>query len=364
MPINPFQTLAEMGWGQYHAKKSGAIDSPKAMVTLANQGHRGGKVGAPGPTTRGLMNPQAGGRMPEGNASIGRPNYGNQQPQQPPQRQGRRASFGGMGAGATKGGGGMTAGGDIKFDLSVGKTDYRGANMAGARIGASGMGARTSDSNLGDIDQSQSYAPETTGPKGGSSRGGAGAPGKGGAGGIKSGAGSGPGGAGGAGRGGAGGNAARGGDAGDMRTDNSGVTFGSPVVQIGRNRLGSPNISSRSDTRTTATLQQNTGGKEKTPAPKNPAQKKSAPKNAEKPPYVDKGEQRGRLKASKATWAAVDAGAQREKESSAPKEDPKAETKKKEKIKETAKKSVDKAVQTSPPPALTRKDKKKSSKKK
>ena len=129
--------------------------------------------------------------MPKGNANIGRPDYGSQQPQ----RQNRKMAFGGMGAGATKGGGsGMTAGGNINFDLrqdnSTGKTDMRGANMQGARVGALGMGAKTSDSNLGDIDQSQSYSPSTT-AKAGSSRGGAGAAGKGGAGGAKAGAGSG-----------------------------------------------------------------------------------------------------------------------------------------------------------------------------
>ena len=93
--------------------------------------------------------------MPQGNADIKRPNYGAQTSEQP-QKGSRRASFGGMGAGAVKGGGsGMTAGGDIKFDLSIGKTDMRGANMQDARIGQlGGMGNKMGDANQSDVDAS------------------------------------------------------------------------------------------------------------------------------------------------------------------------------------------------------------------
>lgn len=335
MPVNPFQTVAEMSWGDYKTKKSGYVQSPQAQSSLAGQGHRS-KGWAPGAPEATLEAPRAGGKMPMGNANIGRPDYGSQQPQQ---RQSRRASFGGMGAGATKGGGsGMTAGGDIKFDLSIGKTDMRGANMQGARVGALGMGAKTSDSNLGDIDQSQGYTPTTTGPKAGSSRGGAGAAGKGGSGGAKAGAGSGPGGAGGAGRGGAGGNAARGGDTGNMTTNMDGQKMGSPVLNIGRNRIDSDNISRRSNTRTTKTDVSASGSATASADTKTDA-RKSVPMKAKK---------------EKTTAEPTNA--------SAPKEDPKAESVGKETVKTKAKKAVSKATKT-PPVALTKNTKKKGAKK-
>lgn len=251
MPVNPFQATAEMQWGGYESKKSYRGQGQMGAGSLSGQGHRS-KGWAPAAPEATLSQPRAEGRMPQGNADIKRPNYGAQTSEQP-QKGSRRASFGGMGAGAVKGGGsGMTAGGDIKFDLSIGKTDMRGANMQGARVGALGMGAKTSDSNLGDIDQSQTFSPSTT-SKAGSSRGGAGASGRGGAGGSKAGAGSGASGAGGAGRGGAGGNAARGGDTGSMNTNMSGQRMGSPVLNIGRNRIDSDNIKRESTTRTTST---------------------------------------------------------------------------------------------------------------
>jgi len=339
MPVNPFQTVAEMSWGDYKTKKSGYVQSPQAQSSLAGQGHRS-KGWAPGAPEATLEAPRAGGKMPMGNANIGRPDYGSQQPQQ---RQSRRASFGGMGAGATKGGGsGMTAGGDIKFDLSIGKTDYRGADMQGARIGASGMGAKTSDSNLGDIDQSQGYTPTTTGPKAGSSRGGAGAAGKGGSGGAKAGAGSGPGGAGGAGRGGAGGNSARGGDTGDMTTSMDGQKMGSPVLNIGRNRIDSDNISRRSNTRTTKTDVSASGSATASADTKTDA-RKTVPTKTKK---------------EKTTAEPTNASAPKED----PKEDPKAESVGKETVKTKAKKAVSKATKT-PPVALTKNTKKKGAKK-
>ncbi len=176
MPINPFQQYQEAGFGGVNLRAQQRGTGQMGAGSLSGQGHRS-QANMQGPTYGELKpTPKASGRMPEGNANIGRPDYG-QQKQQQPQRQGRLASFGGMGAGAVKGGGsGMTAGGDIKFDLSIGKTDYRGANMAGARIGASGMGATSTDSNFGDIDNSQTDSSsrtliqQTGSPKGGDAK--------------------------------------------------------------------------------------------------------------------------------------------------------------------------------------------------
>lgn len=155
MAVNPFQTVAEMSFGQYDTKKSGAVRSPQANTSLSGQGHKGARGFAPGYTEATLSEPRAGGSMPQGNADIKRPNYGQQQSQEP-QRQSRKMSFGGMGAGATKGGGsGMTAGGDIKFDLSIGKTDNRNANFSNARVGQlGGMGNTQADNNQSDTDAS------------------------------------------------------------------------------------------------------------------------------------------------------------------------------------------------------------------
>lgn len=320
MPVNPFQTVAEMSWGDYKTKKSGSISSraPNVSTNLSGQGHRstGSTQAIP---VGSLYEPRAGGSMPQGNADIKRPNYGQQQSQQP-QRGSRRASFGGMGAGATKGGGsGMTAGGDIKFDLrqdnSTGKTDLRGADMRGARGLNLGMGAKTSDSNSGDIDMSQGYSPSTT-AKAGSSRGGAGAAGKGGAGGAKAGAGSGAAGAGAAGRGGAGGNSARGGDTGSMNTNMSGQKMGSPTLNIGRNRIDSDNVSRR--TKTTKTDVRASGSA--TASAESKDARKSVPMKAKKE------------KPAEPTNA------------STPKEEPKAEAIGKETVKEKAKKAVAKSA--------------------
>ena len=322
MPVNPFQTIAEMSWGGYSTQKQNAGTGHGRLGGGIEKGYAS-RANMQAPTTGELKpTPKAGGSMPKGNANIGRPDYGSQQSQQP-QRGSRKMAFGGMGAGATKGGGsGMTAGGDIKFDLSIGKTDYRGADMTGARIGASGMGAKTSDSNLGDTDQSETYAPTFTGGKAGGSRGGAGgagAAGKGGAGGAKAGAGSGAAGAGGAGRGGAGaagGNAGRGGDVGDSMADMGGVKFGSKTMQVGRNRIDSDNVSRR--TKTTKTDVRASGSATAS------ADSKDARKVAPAKPKKEK--------PAEPTNA------------STPKEEPKAEAIGKETVKEKAKKAVAKSA--------------------
>lgn len=167
MPVNPFQATAEMQWGGYESKKSYRGQGQMGAGSLAGQGHSS-RANMVAPTEGQLQpTPKASGQMPQGNANIGRANYGQQQTEQP-QRQGRTASFGGMGAGATKGGGGPTAGGNMSFDLSIGKTDFGSADLRGARMGAVGMGANTSDSNFGDVDQSQTFAPTITGSRGGS----------------------------------------------------------------------------------------------------------------------------------------------------------------------------------------------------
>ena len=329
MPINPFQTTAEMSWGGYSTQKQnagvvggrlgGGIEKGNKTSTNMGQSYTTGELK---PT------PQAGGNMPQGNANIKRPDYGSQQQ---PQRNGRLASFGGMGAGATKGGGsGMTAGGSISFDLrqdnSTGKTDLRGANLQNARGLALGQGAKISDSNSGDTDQSETYAPTFTGGKAGGSRGGAGGAGgagKGGAAGSKAGTGSGAAGAGGAGRGGAGaagGNAGRGGDVGDSMADMGGVKFGSKTMQVGRNRTDSDNISRR--TKTTSTDVRASGSGTTASADSKDARKvtPAKSKDAKKP----------------VTESAVT--------SPATKEDPKAEATGKETVKEKAKKAVAKSA--------------------
>lgn len=320
MPINPFQTQAEMSWGGYSTQKQNAGVVGGRLGGGIEKGYAS-RANMQAPTIGELKpTPKAGGSMPQGNADIRRPDYGSQQQQ--PQRNGRLASFGGMAAGATKGGGsGMTAGGDIKFDLrqdnSNGKTDLRGANLQNARGLALGQGAKISDSNSGDIDQSQTYSPSTT-AKAGSSRSGAGAAGKGGAGGSKAGAGSGAAGAGAAGRGGAGGNAARGGDTGSMNTNMSGQKMGSPTLNIGRNRIDSDNVSRR--TKTTSTDVRASGSATAS------ADSKDARKVTPAKPKKEK----------TATEPAVT--------SPATKEDPKAEATGKETVKEKAKKAVAKSA--------------------
>ena len=322
MPINPFQTTAEMSWGGYNTQKQNAGVVGGRLGGGIEKGYAS-RANMQAPTTGELKpTPKAGGNMPQGNANIRRPDYGSQQQQ--PQRNGRLASFGGMGAGATKGGGsGMTAGGNISFDLSqdnsTGKTDLRGANLQNARGLAIGKDAKISDSNSGDIDQSQTYSPSTT-ARAGSSRSGAGAAGKGGAGGRKAGAGSGAAGAGAAGRGGAGGNAARGGDTGSMNTNMSGQKMGSPTLNIGRNRLDSDNVSRRN--KTTSTDVRASGSGTTASADSKDARKvtPTKSKDAKKP----------------ATETAVT--------SPATKEEPKAEATGKETVKEKAKKAVAKSA--------------------
>jgi len=305
MPVNPFQTTAEMSWGGYETKKQSAGFVGGRLGGGIERGNRS-QANMVNPTIGKLEpTPQAGGNMPQGNANMRRPDYGSQDQ---PQRNGRLASFGGMGAGATKGGGsGMTAGGNISFDLSqdnsTGKTTT-GPIGAGARVGALGMGAKTSDSNLGDIDQSQTYSPSTT-AKAGSTRAGAGAAGKGGAGA--------------AGRGGAGGNAARGGDTGSMNTNMSGQKMGSPTLNIGRNRLDSDNVSRRTKTSSTdvrASGSATASADSKDARKVTPAKSKDVKKPATEPTVT----------------------------SPATKEEPKAEAEGKETVKEKAKKAVAKSA--------------------
>jgi len=337
MPVNPFQATAEMSWGGYQSKVrsqggvggrlGGGIERGNRTNTNMGQGY-----------TEGVLKPtpKASGRMPEGNANIGRPDYGQQKQQQPQQRASRLSKFGGMGAGSTKGGGsGMTAGGNISFDLSYGKTDYTGADMRNARIGASGMGARTSDSNLGDINQSQTYAPTITGAKAGSSRGGPGGDGAGT-------------GAGADGRGGAGGNSARGGDAGDTMSDMSGVKFGSPTANIGRNKtVGRDDMSDnrKTSTRTKSVdarkpLPVKEGTKGVKPDPKKPATEAEKPtaKTPGKPATKETEPKSPSKPAAKETPSAKKPA----------KKDPKEDSKKKDKIKESATKSVEDSVKEGP----------------
>jgi len=151
MPVNPFQSTAEMQWGGYESKKSYRSQGQMGAGSLSGQGHRS-KGWAPAAPEATLSQPRAEGRMPQGNADIKRPNYGAQTSEQP-QRGSRRASFGGMGAGATKGGGGTTAGGDITIDLSqrIGSTEFGDGNTIS---GAVGQGAKVSDSLTGSSDSS------------------------------------------------------------------------------------------------------------------------------------------------------------------------------------------------------------------
>lgn len=360
MPVNPFQQYQEAGFAGVNLRAQQRGVGQLGTGSLAGQGHRS-QANNQGYTKGELKpTPQAKGTMPMGKADIGRPDYGRGAPAAPA-REGRRTAFGGMGPGAVKGGGsGMTAGGDIKLDFSIGKTDYRGADLKGARIAASGMGAKASDNNLGDISQDQTYAPTFAGGKGGSPRGGAGGAGgagKGGAGGAKAGAGAGSSGAGGAGRGGAGaagGNAGRGGDVGDSMADFSGVKFGSPTLQIGRNKIGRDTFT---ETRTTST----TDARKTTPAKEKPASKKS---DTEKPAAETE---------KPATKPAKEKPAAKEPTSSKPaakKPDKKAtkaktdETEKRSEIKDKAREDLAEATKKTPTPAAKKPAKGKGSKKK
>ena len=153
MPINPFQTTAEMSWGGYSTQKQNAGVVGGRLGGGIEKGYAS-RANMQAPTENTLKpTPKAGGNMPQGYANIRRPDYGSQQQ---PQRNGRLASFGGMGAGATKGGGsGMTAGGNISFDLSqdnsTGKTTV-GDNATVS--GAIGQKAKVSDSLTGYSDSS------------------------------------------------------------------------------------------------------------------------------------------------------------------------------------------------------------------
>lgn len=329
MPVNPFQATAEMSWGGYQSMKQAQGAVGGRLGGGLEKGYRS-SANMQGPTVGELKpTPKASGRMPQGNANIGRANYGKQQTEQP-QRQGRTASFGGMGAGATKGGSGMTAGGDISFDLSIGKTqtgDIKGS------VGALGMGATTKDSMVGSkIDQSQKYAPTFAGGKAGSSRGGDGGAGKGGTSG--------------AGRGGAGGNAARGGDVGDSMADFSGVKFGNPTAQVGRNKFTGRD--DMSDNRKTTTVKTTTDARKMPPAKEGPASKKPDPKKPATATEKPASKPAAKTPSKPATKPA-------EKPAAKPAEKPKEEAKKKEAVKDKAKKSVAEAVKKGPAAAKTKK---------
>lgn len=238
MPINPFQSTAEAAFGQYDVKKSGRIAQLNTSSSLSGQGHQS-KAWNPGYTTGELSpTPQARGRMAEGSADIGRASYGRSKVEEPTPRESRRMAFGGMGAGATKSGG-STFHGNVVINTGAGNAAGGDQDFSGNR-GVIGSGSQK-DTNTGDVDQSQTYAPVLTGPRGGDARGGAGgdADGRGAGGGA-------------GGRttvtAGAGGNA-RGGDAGDMMTDMGKVTFGSPSLFNRNNRtVGRDDLSDNSKT--------------------------------------------------------------------------------------------------------------------
>lgn len=348
MPVNPFQATAEMSWGGYQSMKQaqGAVGGrlggglEKGYTSSANM--QGPTKGELKPT------PQAKGAMPMGKADIGRPDYGRGAPEAPA-REGRRTAFGGMGAGATKGGGsGMTAGGDISFDLSIGKTqtgDIKGS------VGSLGMGATTKDSMVGSkIDQSQKYAPTFAGGKAGSSRGGDGGAGKGGTSG--------------AGRGGAGGNAARGGDVGDSMADFSGVKFGNPTAQVGRNKFTGRD--DMSDNRKTTTVKTTTDARKMPPAKEGPASKKPDPKKpatepakpgakpAEKPvgksPASKPAEKPAEKPAGKSPTPSKPAEEKPAKKTKAATKAKVKETEERSAIKDKAKSDLESATKKTPPP--------------
>lgn len=348
MAVNPFQQYQEAGFAGVNLQSSKnyrtGSGGQMGAGSLAGQGHRS-RPNMVAPTVGNLREARAQGNMPQGNANIGRANYGKQGVQQEPKREGRQSLFQGQSGGIRSGGGGgLTAGGDIKFDLSIGKTDFRGAQMQGARVGAAGMGASASDSNFGDIDQSQTYSPRLSAPggRGGATRSSAStgsAAGAGSAAGKQrapraprtaeqkaarnerdrarraeaksnpsptmnnnsratSQSGNAPGGRGGTIEG----------------VDMSGVKFGSPVAQVGRSKIGRDTFT---DQRNSRNITANTDQR-KMPAPKaapTAASPAPAPKNVSK---------------------------------AATKSNPKAEAETKSKAKESAKKSVEKAVEKGP----------------
>lgn len=342
MPINPFQQYQEAGFGGVNLRAQQRGSGQMGAGSLAGQGHRS-NPNMVAPTVGNLREARAQGSMPQGNANIGRPNYGQQGVQQEPKAEGRRSLFQGQSGGIRSGGGGgLTAGGDIKFDLSIGKTDFRGAQMQGARVGAAGMGASASDSNFGDIDQSQTYSPKLSAPggRGGATRSSASTGAAAGAAAGKqrapraprtaeqkaarnerdrarraeaksnpsptmnnnsratSQSGNAPGGRGGTIEG----------------VDMSGVKFGSPVAQVGRSKIGRDTFT---DQRNSRNVTANTDQR-KMPAPK------AAPA------------------------AATPAPAPKNVSKAATKSSPKAEAESKSKAKESAKKSVEKAVEKGP----------------
>jgi len=249
--------------------------------TSLGQGHRS-QANKQGVTYGELKpTPKATGKLAEGNADMKRPSFKQTRPEQP-QRESRRNAFGGIGdgGGAKAGVGGTAVHGDIIINTGQGAAGVgKGINQSGNSGQLGGQNNKISDSMTGGtVKQDQIYAPTFTGSSSGAGgaggSGGSGGYGKGGAGGAKAGAGGGGAGLGGAGRGGAGaagGAGGRSGNVGDSMADFSGVKFGSPTFQIGRNKIGRDTFT---ETRSTST----TDARKTTPAKEKPASKKSDPK--------------------------------------------------------------------------------------
>lgn len=359
MPVNPFQSTAEMSWGGYQAMKP-------------SQGAVGGRLGGgveKGYTSRPNMvaptentlkpTPKATGKLAEGNADMKRPSFKQQQPTSQ-QREGRRSAFGGVHGGGAKAGVGGTA---IHGDVIITTGGWSGGkgNDFSANTGVIGGGEIKDSMTGGTIDQSQTYAPTLTGAKAGSSRGGAGGAGgagKGGAGGAKAGAGAGSAGAGGAGRGGAGGagaSAGRGGDVGESTADFSGLKFGSPVAQVGRNKIGRDTFTEKRSTTTTDARKMppaKEGPASKKPDPVKPATETAKPgaKPAGKSPASEPAEK----PVGKSPTPSKPAEKKPAKETKAATEAKVKETKERSAVKDKAKSDLEKATKKTPPPAAAK----------
>ena len=344
MPVNPYEGLQQAAWGgkPLTSRTQGAANGQMGAGSLSGQGHRS-NPNMVAPTFNELKpTPKASGKMPQGNANIGSANYGQQKIGEPQQRQGRRASFGGMGPGAVKGGGGggMTAGGNITFDLSQGKTTVGdGATFGhGATIGAGAKGGTIKDNMIDStVDQSQTFSPTVSGGKAGSGRGGAAAAGRGGA----SGAGGAGGSRSGAGTGGAGG-AGRGGNVGDTMSDMSGVKFGSPSLKFGSGKsVGRDDMSDNSRMTFNSKTNTNNNDNRKPPQEKREAATKIEPSKPETQAESPK-------KRSKPATSKTKTAEPKNVSKTPAKEAPKSEAASKQKAKDAAKKSVKEAVDKGP----------------
>lgn len=350
MPVNPFQQYQEAGFAgvNLQATRTGTYDQSRTRQMGAaslGQGHRS-QANNQGVTYGELKpTPKASGKLVEGNADMKRSSYEQTRPEQP-KREGRRSAFGGIGdgGGAKAGVGGTAVHGDIIINTGQGAAGVgKNIDQSGNTGQLGGQGNKISDSMTGGtVNQNQTYAPSVAGAKAGSSRagaGGAGGAGKGGAGGSKAGAGAGSSGAGGAGRGGAGaagGNAGRGGDAGDTMADMSGVKFGNPTFQVGRNRIGRDTTTVTSDSSTKKTT---TDARKMPPAKEGPASKKTDPK---KPAEATE------APAEKAPAAKTPAAKTPDKKATKAKTD---ETAKRSEIKDKAKEDLAEATKKTPTPA-------------